>query len=63
MKRRRKIIVSIATSADGYIARPDGVPQKAYATSLCCLKILSSCLKKPLQRPQQQRYSACGHGR
>jgi hypothetical protein len=23
--RRRKIIVSIATSADGYIARPDGV--------------------------------------
>ena len=24
MKRRRKIIVYIATSADGYIARPDG---------------------------------------
>ena len=24
MKRRRKIIVSIATSVDGYIARPDG---------------------------------------
>jgi dihydrofolate reductase len=24
MKRKRKIIVSIATSADGYIARPDG---------------------------------------
>jgi dihydrofolate reductase len=24
MKARRRIIVSIATSADGYIARPDG---------------------------------------
>ena len=24
MKRRRKVIVEIATSADGYIARPDG---------------------------------------
>jgi dihydrofolate reductase len=24
MKRERKIIVAIATSADGYIARPDG---------------------------------------
>jgi len=32
MSNRRKVIVHIATSADGYIARPDGDPE--WLTSL-----------------------------